>query len=101
VSSLGTVIKTNENETKILSPLKLQRALEQEMKILRSTSSSCARCFVRPSGTEDAVRIYAEANNQKDADKLAEATKVFVGLYCGNTGNDANGDENIGIQSKL
>jgi phosphoacetylglucosamine mutase len=31
------------------------------------------RCFVRPSGTEDCVRVYAEAATQSDADALADA----------------------------
>jgi len=30
-----------------------------------------ARAFARPSGTEDAVRVYAEAGTQEDADALA------------------------------
>ena len=30
------------------------------------------RCFVRPSGTEDCVRVYAEATTQIAADQLAE-----------------------------
>lgn len=29
------------------------------------------RAFVRPSGTEDAVRVYAEAASQHEADQLA------------------------------
>ena len=29
------------------------------------------RAFVRPSGTEDVVRVYAEASSQEAADKLA------------------------------
>ncbi|XP_022917833.2 phosphoacetylglucosamine mutase [Onthophagus taurus] len=37
------------------------------------------RSFVRPSGTEDCVRIYAEAETREDADKLAVevAKKVY------------------------
>ena len=31
------------------------------------------RCFVRPSGTEDCVRVYAEAATQDAADALAAA----------------------------
>ena len=31
------------------------------------------RCFVRPSGTEDYVRVYAEAADQSRADDLARA----------------------------
>ncbi|CAN0126952.1 unnamed protein product, partial [Heterosigma akashiwo] len=31
------------------------------------------RCFVRPSGTENVVRVYAEAETQRAADALALA----------------------------
>ena len=37
------------------------------------------RAFVRPSGTEDAVRIYAEAKTQEAADELA--VEVAMTLY--------------------
>ena len=30
------------------------------------------RCFVRPSGTEDVVRVYAEASTQDEANALAD-----------------------------
>ena len=30
------------------------------------------RCFVRPSGTEDVVRVYAEAADREAADALAQ-----------------------------
>lgn len=45
-----------------------------------------ARSFIRPSGTEDLVRIYAEAATQEEADKLAAevANKVFE--YAGGVG---------------
>jgi phosphoacetylglucosamine mutase len=34
--------------------------------------------FVRPSGTEDIVRVYAEAETQVDADKLADEVGTIV-----------------------
>jgi len=34
--------------------------------------------FYRPSGTEDVVRIYAEADNQQNADKLAIEVATIV-----------------------
>ena len=37
------------------------------------------RAFVRPSGTEDAVRVYAEAPTQDQADDLA--LKVSRAVY--------------------
>lgn len=39
----------------------------------------CAgRSFVRPSGTEDVVRVYAEAAIQQLANALADAVASFV-----------------------
>ncbi|KRZ71736.1 Phosphoacetylglucosamine mutase [Trichinella papuae] len=44
---------------------------------------SYSRAFIRPSGTEDVVRVYAEAGKQEDADDLAaligKAVQEFVG----------------------
>lgn len=34
-------------------------------------TTDCGRCFVRPSGTEDVVRVYAEASTQDGANELA------------------------------
>jgi phosphoacetylglucosamine mutase len=34
---------------------------------------TAGRSFVRPSGTEDVVRVYAEAATQQEADALAAA----------------------------
>lgn len=36
------------------------------------------RAFVRPSGTEDIVRVYAEAETQDEANILARAIAVHV-----------------------
>lgn len=40
------------------------------------------RAFVRPSGTEDVVRIYAEAESQESADALAKAVELVVNKTC-------------------
>jgi phosphoacetylglucosamine mutase len=44
-------------------------------------STPQGRCFVRPSGTEDVVRIYAEAETQELADLLANAAVAAVNQY--------------------
>ena len=44
------------------------------------------RCFVRPSGTEDVVRVYAEAATQADADALALKTAQAVHELAGGVG---------------
>jgi phosphoacetylglucosamine mutase len=41
-----------------------------------------ARSFVRPSGTEDVVRVYAEASTQAAADKLAQDVGEEVKKLC-------------------
>ena len=38
----------------------------------------CGRAFVRPSGTEDIVRVYAEGETQDEADAVAEAVARHV-----------------------
>ncbi|CAH2059340.1 unnamed protein product, partial [Iphiclides podalirius] len=44
------------------------------------------RSFVRPSGTEDVVRVYAEAATQQDADKLAAEVAQAVFDLAGGVG---------------
>ena len=36
------------------------------------------RSFVRPSGTEDVVRVYAEAATKQEADSLAQTVADIV-----------------------
>ena len=59
-----TKIQTNANETK-------------EME---------GRAFVRPSGTEDVVRVYAEAKTRELADKLATKAAEIVSRLCDGIG---------------
>jgi phosphoacetylglucosamine mutase len=60
-------IQCNEDETRLVSPTSLQQALDDAM-----SATPKGRCFVRPSGTEDVVRVYAEAATQELADSLAQ-----------------------------
>lgn len=53
-------------ETRCISPLGLQEEIDRMVSQVEN-----GRAFVRPSGTEDVVRVYAEASNQKSADWLA------------------------------
>lgn len=39
---------------------------------------SHGRCFVRPSGTEDVVRVYAEASTVEAAESLAKSVAQHV-----------------------
>ena len=59
-------VKCSEDETFIIAPTDLAERIGQLAKSVES-----GRGFVRPSGTEDAVRIYAEAATQAEANALA------------------------------
>lgn len=61
------MVSCTEDETMILTPAGMQADLDKAMK-----SVSKGRCFVRPSGTEDVVRIYAEAASTAEAEQLAK-----------------------------
>jgi phosphoacetylglucosamine mutase len=71
-----TKIQTNDNETKCLAPKEVQDELEAAMQELGG------RAFVRPSGTEDVVRVYAEANTRELADQLATRAADIVHRLC-------------------
>ncbi|MCO5558686.1 hypothetical protein L7F22_012272 [Adiantum nelumboides] len=68
-----TLIRTMDAETRVTHPLHLQAAIDGEVGKVRY-----GRAFVRPSGTEDVVRVYAEAGSQDEADFLARAVAVHV-----------------------
>lgn len=102
-----TMIRCNENETRVMEPAGLQQKLDSIMTQMTSTEEKGdnnlsnyggARCFVRPSGTEDIVRIYAEASTKENAILLAEQAAKQVAVFC-------NGPElsnkNISLKSSL
>ncbi|KAK6186351.1 hypothetical protein SNE40_008402 [Patella caerulea] len=68
------VISTTDAERKVVTPDGLQAAIDTIV-----TGYTKGRSFVRPSGTEDVVRVYAEADTQVNADKLAKevGNKVY------------------------
>ncbi|KAF3790335.1 Phosphoacetylglucosamine mutase [Nymphaea thermarum] len=47
------------------------------------TKYSQGRSFVRPSGTEDVIRVYAEASTQDAADSLAQSVASHVDFFLG------------------
>ncbi|XP_023217197.1 phosphoacetylglucosamine mutase-like [Centruroides sculpturatus] len=69
-----TVITTTDAERKCVTPNGLQKSIDELVKKYEN-----GRSFVRPSGTEDLVRVYAEATTQENADMLARevAEKVY------------------------
>jgi len=67
-------IQTNENATLCLRPEGLQAKID----LACSKAGLESRAFVRPSGTEDIVRVYAEAVSQKAVDDLAKEVAQLV-----------------------
>ena len=74
-------LTTTDDETRLVAPAALQAALDGLMAAVPQ-----GRCFVRPSGTEDVVRVYAEAATQADADALALKTAQAVHELAGGVG---------------
>merc|ERR1712173_109999 len=71
-----TVFKTTNAERTCLEPAGVQ----DEINVLVKKYDN-GRAFVRPSGTEDVVRVYSEASTQADADKLNDdITEVVMRL---------------------
>ncbi len=75
------VIQTADAERKAVSPQGLQDEID---KLVANYSSG--RSFVRPSGTEDVVRVYSEADTQANADKLAVEVGAKVHQMAGGVG---------------
>uniref|UniRef100_A0A8C2B3W1 Phosphoacetylglucosamine mutase n=1 Tax=Cyprinus carpio TaxID=7962 RepID=A0A8C2B3W1_CYPCA len=77
------VIDTTDAERRAVSPEGLQDTIDTLVKKYKS-----ARSFVRPSGTEDVVRVYAEADTQESADSLAHEVSLAVYRLAGGIGDD-------------
>lgn len=75
------VITTTDAERICVTP----EGLQNEINTLTSKYSK-GRSFIRPSGTEDIVRVYAEAASQEEADKLAAEVANKVHEYAGGVG---------------
>ncbi|EGD78252.1 phosphoglucomutase 3 [Salpingoeca rosetta] len=77
-----SVVKTTNAERECTAPAGLQSAIDELVKKFTS-----ARSFVRPSGTEDVVRVYAEAETREQADTLAWAVAGKVWDLAGGIGD--------------
>ena len=62
-----------DNETVLVKPAGVQDEIQ---KIYSQYEG--ARCFVRPSGTEDVVRVYAEAPTLKEAEEIVQKTEEML-----------------------
>ncbi|CAK6962165.1 phosphoacetylglucosamine mutase [Scomber scombrus] len=77
------VIDTTDAERRAVSPAGLQETIDSLVKKYR-----LARSFVRPSGTEDVVRVYAEAETQESTDTLAHEVSLAVYRLAGGVGDE-------------
>lgn len=69
-----TRITTTDAERRCVTPEGLQAAIDTLVATIPPGSTSgpgVRRAFVRPSGTEDIVRVYAEAGTREECDQLA------------------------------
>ncbi|GFY73170.1 phosphoacetylglucosamine mutase [Trichonephila inaurata madagascariensis] len=73
------VLSTTDAARKCVKPEGLQEEIDKAV-----AKYEQARSFVRPSGTEDIVRVYAEAHTQEAADKLAEEVVSLVKRFTEN-----------------
>ena len=71
-----SLIRTKNAEQQVEDPKELQDQIDALVKEV-----PLGRAFVRPSGTEDIVRVYAEAATQAEADRLAENIRGAVSQY--------------------
>ncbi len=78
-----SVISTTDAERRVAEP----KALQDKIDELVAAAGPQARAFVRPSGTEDVVRVYAEAETEEDMAALAGAVAGAVFDLAGGVGD--------------
>jgi len=76
------VIETTDAERVCVKPVGLQDAINSIVAKFKD-----GRSFVRPSGTEDVVRVYAESDTQANTDQLAYEVGVKVHEMAGGVGD--------------
>ena len=78
-------ISTTNCEQTVTKPPALQRNINEKMAEL--AKGHISRVFVRPSGTEDIVRVYAESEKQEIAADIALEVARLVFDQVGGVGN--------------
>ncbi|KAK9819340.1 hypothetical protein WJX74_007967 [Apatococcus lobatus] len=81
-----SVFTTTHAEMRLLTPNALQGLIDSSVAVVEK-----GRCFVRPSGTENVVRVYAEAASQTEADKLANTIAQLIPEHCPVASNRSGG----------
>ncbi|CAN1150513.1 Phosphoacetylglucosamine mutase [Linum perenne] len=71
-----TAVITTNAETVAVKPPGIQEAINAEIAKYPS-----GRSFIRPSGAEDVIRVYAEASTQEEADSLANSVGRIVDQF--------------------
>jgi phosphoacetylglucosamine mutase len=71
-----SMFTTTDQERKLVTPNGLQAEIDKLVGLYAQ-----GRSFVRASGTEDAVRVYAEAYSKVEAGKLAGQVEALVKEY--------------------
>ncbi|XP_057521300.1 phosphoacetylglucosamine mutase isoform X1 [Amaranthus tricolor] len=74
-----TAVITANAETVVVQPAGIQEAINTET----AAKYPHGRCFIRPSGTEDVIRVYAEAATQEEANSLANAVAKIADQFLG------------------
>ena len=85
-----SVFETTNADMQLVAPAGFQEAIDG---LVASVGGEGARAFVRPSGTEDVVRVYAEARGREEADALAVAVAGYVYDHAGGRGERVEGFE--------
>ncbi|QRV76511.1 phosphoglucomutase/phosphomannomutase, alpha/beta/alpha domain protein [Ceratobasidium sp. AG-Ba] len=68
-----SIFTTEDAERRLATPVGLQKAIDDTVRKYES-----GRSFVRPSGTEDVVRVYAECSNVAQVEELASRVARLV-----------------------
>lgn len=70
------IFKTTDAERRLVAPPGIQQQIDALVAKFKD-----GRSFARPSGTEDAMRVYAEAATRSEADDLAAKVSAVVKQY--------------------
>ena len=79
-----TCFKVTNADRTIVEPEGMQSELNKLIESVNERSSKPevkARCFIRPSGTEDIVRIYAEASSESDLNEIIIGADNLIVKY--------------------
>ena len=68
-----SMFKTIKDESRLTEPLALQAFIDETVAL-----SKQGRAFVRPSGTEDVLRLYVEADTYHEVDAIANSILMEI-----------------------